>query len=127
MNSFLIRIAINAVAIWVASLIISGITFGQHEGFLTQALTVVLVGAVFGVLNAIVKPILFLFSLPVMLLTLGLFTFVLNAFMLTLTSWVSGLLGLSFNVDDVFWSGILGAIVISLVSLILSLLIPGDE
>jgi putative membrane protein len=72
------------------------------------------------VLNASVRPILKLLSLPALILTLGLFIFVVNALMLWLTGWVSGLLGLGFHVDG-FWSAFVGGLVISLVSFVLSI------
>ena len=78
------------------------------------------VALVFGVLNASVRPLLKLLSLPILILTLGLFIFVINALMLLLTGWVSGLLGLGFHVDG-FWAAFFGGLIVSIVSLLLSL------
>ena len=80
------------------------------------------VALVFGILNAIVRPILFFFSLPLLIVTLGLFTFVLNAIVLLLTSALSSRLGLGFTVDG-FGAAFWGAIVISVVSIVLSLVL----
>ena len=78
------------------------------------------VALVFGVLNASIRPLLQLLSLPILILTLGLFIFVINAVMLMLTAWVSGLLDLGFYVDG-FWDAFLGGLIITFVSLVLSL------
>ncbi|HEY7878783.1 MAG TPA: phage holin family protein, partial [Gemmatimonadaceae bacterium] len=77
-----------------------------------------------GVLNAIVRPVLTFFTFPLFIVTLGLFTFVLNAFMLWLTSSASRSLGLGFHVAG-FWAAFWGAIVVGLVSFVLSVLVPG--
>ena len=113
---FIIRLLINAAALWAAVHFVSGIHFtGSTINLLCVAL-------VFGVLNAIVRPILFFFSLPLLIVTLGLFTFVLNAIVLLLTSALSSRLGLGFSVDG-FGAAFWGAIVISIVSVILSLFV----
>jgi len=78
------------------------------------------VALVFGALNAGVRPLLTLLSIPLIIVTLGLFIFVINALMLMLTSWVSGLLDLGFHVDG-FWAAFLGGLIVSVVSLVLSL------
>jgi putative membrane protein len=123
---FLVKVLVNGVALWVASLLISGIAF---EGSSTTA-TVITIGAValvFGILNAIVRPVLLFLSIPLLLLTLGLFTFIVNALMLALTSWLSGLLGLAFEVQDFWWDAVLGALVITIVSMILHAVLPDGE
>ena len=111
---FLLRLLINAAALWVAIQIVDGI---DHRGSWWSLLFVALV---FGVLNASVRPLLKLLSIPLLIVTLGLFIFVINALMLRLTSWVSGLLNLGFYVDG-FWSAFLGGLAVSVVSLLLSL------
>jgi putative membrane protein len=110
---FLLRLLINAAALWVAVQLVNGI---DHRGSWWSLL---LVALVFGVLNASVRPLLKLLSLPILILTLGLFIFVINALMLLLTGWVSGLLGLGFYVEG-FWAAFLGGLVVSIVSLLLS-------
>jgi len=111
---FLLRLLINAAALWAAIQLVGGI---DHRGSWWSLL---LVALVFGVLNAGVRPLLKLLSIPLIIVTLGLFIFVINALMLLLTSWVSGLLDLGFYVDG-FWSAFLGGLVVSIVSLVLSL------
>ena len=111
---FLLRLLINAAALWVAIQLVDGI---DHRGSWWSLLFVALV---FGVLNASVRPLLTLLSIPLLIVTLGLFIFVINALMLRLTSWVSGLLDLGFSVAG-FWPALLGGLVVSVVSLLLSM------
>jgi putative membrane protein len=125
--NFLIKVAVNAVALWVAAWLVPGISFGDGK-FGSKFATVVLVAVVFGLVNAIVKPIAKLLSFPFIILTLGLFTFIVNAFMLQLTEWISGPLGLSFVIDHFFWDAVLGALVVTIVSIILNWVLPdGDD
>lgn len=91
---------------------------------MSQLLTIIGVALVFGLVNAVVRPLVQLLSLPLIVLTLGLFLVVINALMLLLTSWLSGVLGLNFSVDDFFWDAVLGSIIISIVSLFVSMLLP---
>ena len=111
---FLLRLLINAAALWVAVQLVDGI---DHRGSIWSLLFVALV---FGVLNASIRPVVKLLSLPLIILTLGLFMFVINALMLMMTGWVSGLFNLGFYVGG-FWDAFVGALIISLVSLVLSL------
>lgn len=118
----LLTIVANAVAIWVAAYLLEGIQIGGEGS--RFFLTLLGVAVVFGVLNAIVKPILKLLSLPLIVLSLGLFLFILNAVMLSLTSWLAGAIGLDFHVDSFFWDAVLGAIIISAVSLVVDMILP---
>src|SRR5262245_17926968 len=113
---FLLRLLINAAALWVATRIVPGVTHTGSGG------TLLLVALVFGVLNALLRPILALLSCPLMILTLGLFTFVINAVILLVTSSLSGSLGIGFPVDG-FWAGFVGALVFSIVSILLSIFV----
>jgi putative membrane protein len=113
---FVIRLIVNAAALWVAIRLVPGITFAGDEVML------LVVALIFGVVNAFVRPVLTLLSLPILILTLGLFTFVLNALMLWLTSWLSGALGLGFHVAG-FWPAFLGALVVTIVSALLSFVV----
>ena len=75
-----------------------------------------------------VKPIAKLLSFPAIVLTLGLFTFIVNAFMLQLTEWISEPLGLSFSIDQFFWDAVIGALIVTVVSMVLNFVIPdGDD
>ena len=118
---FVTRLLINAAALWAASRLVPGISF-EGDWWLVFA-----VALVFGALNAVIRPILFVLTLPFLLLTLGLFTFVLNAIMLWLTSAASDLFGLRFHVDG-FGAAFVGALIITVVSFALSLLVgPGPR
>jgi putative membrane protein len=119
---FLIRLLVNAAALWVATRLVPGVSFdGGALPFLGVAL-------VFGVINAFIRPVLKILTFPLILVTLGLFALVVNGLMLWLTSSLSASLGLGFHVSG-FWAAFWGAIVVSLTSLILSLLIrePSTE
>ena len=102
----LLRLLINAVALWVATQVVPGISFSGDWRLL------LVVALVFGVLNVLVRPVLIVLTFPFLLLTLGLFTLVLNAFMLWLTSALSEALGLGFHVRG-FWAAFLGALVVN--------------
>lgn len=128
MINFLIRVGINAVALWVAALVVSGVNLAEDQVSTgRKVLTIVLVALVFGLVNAVIKPIAKFFSFPFIILTLGLFTFVVNAFMLQITEWISDAVGLSFTIDAFFWDAVLAAIVITLVSWVLSVVLPEDD
>lgn len=121
---FLIRIVVNALAVWVASWVLPGITVTETGGGLTSnptfnlVLAYLFIGLIFGLVNALVRPVVRLLSLPLTILTLGLFTIIINAAMLMLTAWLSSYTHVVFGVDDFFWTAILGSIIISVVSLV---------
>jgi putative membrane protein len=117
--NFALQTVINAVALWVAAWAIPGITFGG--GSTAQVLkTVIIVALIFGVVNFFIKPLLKLLTLPFIILTLGLFVFIVNALMLELTSWLAGKFDLTFHVEHFFWDAIFGALIITFVSMLLS-------
>lgn len=123
--TFVLAILANALALWVAAVVVPGIEFGGEGGDL--ALTVTLVALVFGILNALVKPLLKLISLPLIVLTLGLFLLVVNALMLLLTSWLAGVLGLDFTVQSFWWDAVLGALIISAVGVVTGMILPDKD
>ena len=117
--NFALQTVINAVALWVAAWAIPGITFG--EGSTSRVITtVVVVALIFGIVNAFIKPVLKLVTLPLIILTLGLFVLVVNALMLQLTSWLAGKFDLAFNGQHFFWDAVFGALIVTLVSRVLS-------
>jgi len=121
----LTRVVVNAVALAVAIWLVQGITLtGDTEAERLTALLVV--AAVFGAVNAFVRPIVTLLALPFILLTLGLLLLVINGLMLLLTSWLSGQIGLGFDVDG-FWAAVVGAIVVSVVTWLMEILLPTDR
>ena len=111
----LLKWLINAAALWVAGYLVTGIDL---EG---DFWTILLVALVFGLVNTFIKPILKLLSFPVIIITLGLFAVVINAAMLGLTAAVTDAL----SIAD-FWSAVLGAVIISVVSAILNVFVPED-
>ena len=127
MLNFAIKTVINGVALWIAALLVNGIEFGDNASGWQVAKTVLLVALVFGVLNTFVRPIAKVLSLPFIILTLGLFVFVINALMLQLTSWIAGKLDLAFHVQEFFWDAILGSLIITFVSMILGFFNPKDD
>jgi putative membrane protein len=112
----LIQILINAAALWVAVQLIDGIDFvGEWWKLL-------LVAVAFSLLNTYLRPILRILSIPLTLMTFGFFLLVINALMLLLTSAISDQLGLGFRVND-FLAALLGAIVVAIVGLVLSMIV----
>lgn len=118
----LLRLVINAVALMVAAWLLTGISVSGGSTS-RDALTLIVVAAIFGIVNAIVKPVVKFVSFPFVILTLGLLLLVINGLMLLLTSWISGKIGVSFHVDG-FWTAVLGAIILSVVSSVLNALVP---
>ncbi len=119
MGRFLIRWAITAGAVAVAAWLVPGIYVDEPH----RIWAVLLVALVLGLVNAFIRPIVALLSCGCIVLTLGLFTLVINALMLLLAEWVTvELLGLGFHVDG-FWNALLGSVIISIVSFVASSLI----
>jgi putative membrane protein len=119
MTKFIIRWAINAVALYVAVLIVPGIDLrGSWMDVLWLAL-------IFGLLNALLRPLLKFLTCPLIILTLGLFTIVINTGMLLLTSKIGQSLGMGLSVTD-FWQAVLGSLVISIVSVIMSVILRDE-
>ena len=128
MKNFLIRVGVNGVALWVAALVLPGINLAEGDlGWGRKLWTIFFVAVIFGVVNAIIQPIAQFLSLPFIVLTLGLFIFIVNAFMLQLTEWLSGWLDLSFSIDQFFWDAVFGAIIITLVSWVLNVVLPEND
>jgi putative membrane protein len=118
---FLARWAITAVAVAVAAWIVPGIWVGEPH----RVWTVVLVALVLGLINAFIRPVAYAFSCGCLIATLGLFTIVINGFVLWLVSWVTvRWIGLEFHVRG-FWDAVLGAIIISVVSIFGSVFVGG--
>ena len=120
-----VRLVANALALAFAAWLLSGITVTASTT-LNKVLTIVVVAAVFGVVNAVVKPIATFVGCLLIALTLGLMLLVINALMLLLTSWICGKLGVGFHVDD-FWTAFLGGLILSIVSTVLYSLLGGNR
>ena len=121
---WVLRIVINALAIWVATAIVPGVHLTAADTG-HKVLAFAVVGALFGIVNTIVRPVVKVVTFPFILLSLGLLLVVINALMLKLVGWLSGGLGIDFDPGPFWWSTILAAIVVSIVSMILGVLL-GD-
>lgn len=123
--SIIIRILVNAVALAAAVFLIDGLDVDTTS---TGELVVVYLalGVIFGVVNAVIKPIVKTVGCAFYVLTLGLISLVVNALLLLLTAWIAGVVGLPFTIAG-FWPALLGAIVVAVVSWVLSLVLPGDD
>ncbi|GAA1483704.1 phage holin family protein [Brachybacterium fresconis] len=115
---FLGHIIVTGLALWVTALILPGMHLGDDSATaLTQVLTIAAIALILALINTIIKPILSFLTLPITCVTLGLFQLVINTLMLLLTSWVSGLLGLTLDFDT-FWWALLAGIIIGILSAI---------
>ncbi|MEU5944080.1 phage holin family protein [Micromonospora sp. NPDC047465] len=119
---FLIRLAITAVALWITTLIVPGVEVTGRSGT-DDALTLVVVALIFGVVNAVLKPLIKVFGCVFYLLTLGLFALVVNALLFLLTDRIARALDLPFQVDG-FWAAFWGAIVMAVVTWLISVVVP---
>ncbi|MFI6431300.1 phage holin family protein [Rhodococcus oryzae] len=125
--TLLIRLAINAIAIWLASSWVTGIDIATSDGGTgNDILVIVFIAFVFTVINAFIKPLVQLLSLPLLILTLGLFTLVINALMLMLTSWITETTEFGISVDG-FWTAVWGALIISIVNFVLTAVVPSAK
>lgn len=122
--SFLIRLVITAVAVWLAAEWVTGIHVDSSgRGTWWDIAVLLFIALIFTVVNAFVKPLVKLLSLPLVILTLGLFMLVINALMLMLTAWISSHTDYAITVDG-FWAALWGALIISLANFVLSALLP---
>lgn len=108
-----VRFVINVAALWLAQILVRGFDIGGLAALVFGA-------AIFGTVNTFIKPLISFLSCALTCLTLGLFTLIINAAMLGLTAWIAGLFDLSFQVDG-FLAALLGALVISVASTVLSM------
>ncbi|GAB4448416.1 MAG: phage holin family protein [Chloroflexi bacterium OHK40] len=119
----ILRWLITAAALVVAARFVPGITITNDNGWVA----VLVMAAVFGLVNAFIRPVLMLLSCPLVLLTLGLFLLVINAITFSLSSWIAqNLFGAGFVVDG-FFPALVGSIVVSIVSFLLSLFLPDEN
>ncbi|MFE9842238.1 phage holin family protein [Streptomyces goshikiensis] len=126
MTNFVVKTLANAAALAVAVWLLAGITLDDGSSLGRRTFTLILVALVFGLVNFIVKPVVKLLSLPLFIITLGLFTLVVNALMLLLTSWLAAQLDLSFHVDG-FWTAVVGGLIISVVSWAVNMVLPDKD
>ncbi|QJA00470.1 MULTISPECIES: phage holin family protein [unclassified Leifsonia] len=120
---FLVKLIINALALWFTTLIVSGVTVRPYaEGTLPTILTYLLIALIFGVVNAIVGTAIRVVAFPIYILTLGLISFIVNGLLLLLVAWISGLMGFGLYIAG-FWWGVLGALVLALIAWLMGLIL----
>ena len=118
-----IRIAVSAVSVWISTLLLSGITLGGSSTP-RKIGTLIVVAVIFGVINAVIRPIVKTVGCAFYVLTLGLVALVVNGALFLLTSWIADQLSLPFHVDKFWPTAVLGALIVGVVSWILNAVIP---
>ena len=117
-----IRVVITAIALWISTLVLSGITLNT-DSTPKKVGTLLAVAVIFGIINAVIRPIVKTVGCAFYVLTLGLIALVVNGALFLLTSWIAGKLGLPFHVDG-FLTAVLGALIVGVVSWVLNAVIP---
>ncbi|GAA5146554.1 phage holin family protein [Pseudonocardia eucalypti] len=120
--AFVIKVVVTAVALWIATMIVPGLAVGGGDSS-AMILTLLVVALIFGLVNAVIKPIVKTVGCAFYLLTLGLIGLVVNALLFLLVGWIADQLGVPFTVDG-FWAAFWGAIVVAVVGFVLHLIIP---
>jgi putative membrane protein len=121
MTKFILRLAINAVALYLAVLIVPGIQL------LSGPASVIGLALIFGIVNALFRPLLKFLTCGLIMLTLGLFTLVINTLMFVLTVNIGQWFGINMTIaDPVWWNAFLGAVIVSIVSVIMTLILKDE-
>jgi len=123
MPRFILRWIINAIALYAAIVLVPGIRL--QSGQANQWLAILLLALVFGLLNALLRPLIMMLTCPLIILTLGLGTLLINTLLFYLTGWIGNQFGWGFTVEG-FWSAFLGALVVSVVSIALNLILKDE-
>jgi putative membrane protein len=121
MTKFILRLLINAIALYLAVLIVPGIDLGSNM------VSLLWLALIFGIINALFRPLLKFLTCPLIILTLGLFTLVINTFLF----WLTSVIGQSFSIaltisDPVWWNAFLGGLIVSIVSVIMTLILKDE-
>ncbi|WP_328464449.1 phage holin family protein [Actinoplanes sp. NBC_00393] len=122
----LIRLVITAISLWIATVVIDGISL-TTDSTAGKVGTLLAVAVIFGLVNAILRPIIKLLGCGLYVLTLGLIALVVNGLLFMLTSWIAGQLDLGFHVDNFWPSAVLGALLVGIVSWLLNMLVPDGD
>jgi putative membrane protein len=123
MRRFFVRLIINAVALWLTTLIVTGVHVVSYAaGAGPTIVTYLVVALIFGIVNGIVGTFIRIVAFPLYILTLGLIALIVNTLLLLLVAWLSSLLGFGLVIDT-FWSGFWGALVLAIISWIFGLLL----
>ena len=124
MGPFLIRAGLTGFALWVVTLFVHGIYFVGYHTPLQKIGIIFVVGVIFGLVNAVIKPVVQILSIPLYILTLGMFHIVINAFMLWITAWITEhTTHWGLYIEHFWWTAIWAAILLSIVSWLLSLIV----
>lgn len=120
----IVRLLINAVALWLTTLIVSGVKVDPFApgGTLETVLTFLLLALIFGVVNGVIGNLIRIVAFPLYVLTLGLIALIVNGLLLLLVAWISSLIGFGLTVES-FWWGVLGALVLGLISWLIGILL----
>ncbi|WP_223693011.1 phage holin family protein [Leifsonia poae] len=120
---FLVKLIINALALWFTTFIVTGVTVKPFaEGEFPTILTYLLIALIFGVVNAIVGTAIRIVAFPLYILTLGLISFIVNGLLLLLVAWISSGMGFGLFIDG-FWTGVLGALVLAVIAWLMGLIL----
>ncbi len=121
MTKFIVRLCINAIALYLAALLLPGIALNG------EPISILWLALIFGLVNALFRPLLKFLTCPLILLTLGLFTLVINTFLFWLTSVIGQSFGIMLSISDpVWWNAFLGGLVVSVVSVVLTLILKDE-
>ena len=121
---FLLKLIINAFALWVTTLIVSGVTVKSYDpigGKFPLILTYLLIALIFGIVNGIVGTVIRIVAFPLYVLTLGLISLIVNGLLLLIVSWISDAMGFGLHVDG-FWDGVWAALILAIISWLLGLI-----
>lgn len=125
---FVLRVAVTGLALWVVTLIVPGISFVGGQTDVQRVGIIAVVALIFGLVNAFIKPFVQLLSIPLYILTLGLFHVVINAFMLWITAWITEhTTHWGLQIDQFWWTAIWAAILLSIVGWLFSLPLRSAE
>ena len=124
---FLVKVIVSAFALWLTTFIVDGVNVVPYEDTdVATVVTYLVVAAIFGVVNATIGTFIRIVAFPLYVLTLGLLSFIVNGLLLLLVDWISGLIGFGLEVES-FWWGVLGAIVLGLISWLIGIVVrPRD-
>ena len=121
MTKFIVRLCVNAIALYLAALLLPGIALNG------EPISILWLALIFGLVNALFRPLLKVLTCPLIILTLGLFTLVINTFLFWLTSVIGQSFGIMLSISDpVWWNAFLGGLVVSVVSVVLTLILKDE-
>ncbi len=120
---FIVKVLVVAFALWLTTFIVSGVHVVPYEDTtIATVLTYLLVALIFGLVNAFIGTFIRIIAFPLYVLTLGLISFIVNGLLLLLVDWISSLMGFGLRIDS-FWWGVLGALVLGLISWLIGLIV----